>query len=581
MKNYMPYKLRVLLVLILITVPLLSYAQSRFIIEPVAEEYPTSTIIVETATMFFGQNYTELEYGTRFDQPSAISLHRLDCSSGQPFSSSIIENVWKGGPFTPTKKVGLKVGFRTKGDFVGALTLTFFARTPGSTTDLFTKSVTVSIGSLPAPAMSYPKPNENLSPAPVFQGSLTTLYPQNVSYEIEMDGPTARTISIPTQLTGTQFSSFTPEIAGFQPGTYNWRVRTLDARGKAGPWSNPTTNPIYGGIDMAGSASTTFLNTMRSAGWSTFYAASWGGRNIWSPAQTNLIRASNAGFKVAAYAFLNFDNSSTIAGAPANQTGQWQVDQGLRAIGYNTNKTSLPYDLKYFMVDIENAYQGTMAPEDRVQRIAEAVQHVRNLGFWPMIYTRNEGFNLWWNQYTGSSTDFRELWLWDSKPQLITHPYKDHLTLSNSGPWVPYGGWEVRGGKQYLLDQQVAGGRVDFNVWDPAVWENVNSPDPGFINITPADVTVIREANNDYKVTVTLRNTGNIEAYAVRLGDAQLGSQLVTGRQTLGMITPNGSRAGVYTFPPSSGTPGTFAQLQFIVWTGNGPQTQGVMVSLP
>ncbi len=137
---------------------------------------------------------------------------------------------------------------------------------------------------------------------------------------------------------------------------------------------------------MAGSASTSFLSTMRNAGWSTFYAAAWGGRNIWTPAQTNLVRANNAGFKVAAYAFLNFDNGSTISGAPANQTGQWQVDQGLRAIGYVNNKSSLPYDLKYFMIDIENAYQGTMAPQDRVQRIAEAVQHVRNLGFWPMNF---------------------------------------------------------------------------------------------------------------------------------------------------------------------------------------------------
>ncbi|MFM9874669.1 MAG: hypothetical protein ACKVQS_14530, partial [Fimbriimonadaceae bacterium] len=381
--------------------------------------------------------------------------------------------------------------------------------------------------------------------------------------------------------TGTLFTSFTPEASGYQPGIYTWRTRTLDARGKAGPWSNQIQNTLYGGLDMAGSASTTFLNTMRAAGWNTFFTAAWGGRNIWTAAATNLTRANNAGYKVAAYAFLNFDNGSTIAGAPANQTGQWQVDQGLRAIGYVNNKASLPYDLKYFMIDLENAFQGTMAPQDRVQRVAEAVQHVRNLGFWPMIYTRNEGFNLWWNQYTNSSTDFRELWLWDSKPQLVTHVYKDHLTLSNSAAWTPYGGWEVRGGKQHLLDQTIAGGNVDFSVWDPAVWEGVNSPNPGFINITPADVSVIRNTDNTYKVTVTLRNTGNIEAYAIRLGDSQLGTQLLTGRQTLGMITPNGSRMGVYTFPATSGAPGTFAQLQFTVWTGNGPQNHSVMVNLP
>ncbi|MFM9873042.1 MAG: hypothetical protein ACKVQS_06200, partial [Fimbriimonadaceae bacterium] len=192
-------KFRVLLALVALLIPLSALAQSRFIIEPAAEEYPQNTTIVETATMFFGQNYTNLEYGTRIDQPSALALHRLDCSSGQSALASIPQNVWSGGPFTTVNKVGLKVGFRPKGDFVGALTITFFARTPGSTTDLFTKSVTVSIGSMPPPLMNYPIPNENLSPAPAFQGALTSIYPQLVMYQIEMVGPTNRTITIPLQ----------------------------------------------------------------------------------------------------------------------------------------------------------------------------------------------------------------------------------------------------------------------------------------------------------------------------------------------------------------------------------------------
>lgn len=571
---------RMIITAIFIAVPFISTAQDMFLVQPVFESNQNE-YVNHTAFLFFGQSYESLEFGTRVDTPSAVQNHDLTCTSGSPKSSSPAEVVWQGGPLNGFRRVRLTLGLRTKPDFVGTVKITFFARLPGATTDLHYRTVTVSIGQLPAPSINYPIPGENLSPAPAFQGSLASPYPQSVAYQIEMSGPTTKVITLPPQTTGTTFTHYTSELDGYQPGTYNWRIRTLDARGRPGPWSTTRTNPVFGGIDMAGSGSVSFFNTMRNAGWSTFYAAAWGGRNIWTPAQTNLVRAHNAGFKVAAYAFLNFDNGSTIAGAPANQTGQWQVDQGLRAIGYVNNKSSLPYDLKYFMIDIENSYQGTMSPENRVQRIAEAVQHVRNLGFWPMIYTRNEGFNLWWNQYTDSSTDFRELWLWDSKPQLVSHVYKDHLTMSNAGPWVPYGGWEVRGGKQYLLDQQLAGGRVDFNVWNPAVWEGVNSPNPGFINVTPANVSVIREANNDYKVTITLRNTGTIEAYAVRLGDAQLGTQFLADRQTLGMITPSGSRMGVYTFPASSASPGSIAQLQFVIWTGNGPQNQSIMVNLP
>ena len=571
---------RIALIAIALFLPILATAQGFFGEVNATLESNAGQGVTHSGILFITQPTSQIEYGVRITPASAVAGTALECTQGTPFSTNIAERSYVAGPFTNTSKIKLGLRFVPKADFVGSLTVTFFARNPGSSTDLFNRPIIVSIGQLPAPSMTYPVNNENLACAPAFQGSLTTTYAQQVMYQIEMSGPTNRVVTLPLQSTGSTFNHFTLEDNGYQPGNYSWRVRTLDARGRPGPWSSARNNPIFGGIDMAGSASVSFLTTMRNAGWSTFYAAAWGGHGPWSPSALNLIRASQAGFKVAAYAFLNFDNGSTVAGAPTNQTGQWQVDQGLKALGYNTNKSSLPYDLKYFMIDIENRYQGTMAPEDRVQRIAEAVQHVRNLGFWPMIYTRNEGFNLWWNQYTDSSDEFRELWLWDSKPQLITHVYKDHLTMSNSGPWVPYGGWEVRGGKQYLLDQQIAGGRVDFNVWKPEVWD-VNSPDPGAINVIPANVSVIRDVTNDYKVTLTLRNTGTVEAYAIRLGNAQLGSQTITGRQTLGVITPTGSRMGVYTFPMAAGAPGSSALLQFTIWTGNGPQNHEVWVTLP
>lgn len=579
MKSQSRRGIRALLCLVALLTPILANAQGFFETTPTLESNQ-GQLVTHSSILFLSQTFQNLEYGTRVDPPTAAAFHRLECSRGTSISGNLGEVVWGGGPFPGLTRIGIRMRFRPVPDFVGALKITFFARVPGSTSDVITDTKIVSIGELPPPSMFTPVPNENLGAAPAFNGRLTTTFAQQTSFEVEVTGPTNKLITIPATNSGTNFTHYVPLDAGLQPGNYSWRVRSIDARGRKGTWSNPVANVIYGGIDMAGFGSQTFFNTLRNAGWASFFQAAWGGRNIWPDAAGNLVRANNAGYKVAAYAFLNFDNGSTIAGAPANQTGAWQVDQGLRAIGYVNNKSSLPYDLKYFMIDLENRFQGTMAPQDRVQRIAEAVQRVRNLGFWPMIYTRNEGFNQWWNDYTGSSADFREMYLWDSKPETATAVYKDHLLLNVGVPWVRYGGWEDRGGKQYLLDVSIAGGRVDFNVWDPAVW-NVQSPNPGSINITPANVTVVREADNSYKVTVTLRNTGNIEAYAIRLGDATLGTQSDLGRQTLGMITPNGSRAGNYTFPSNTGAPGTSAFLQFTVWTGNGPQNHGVWVNLP
>ncbi|MDI9641398.1 hypothetical protein QM565_37565 [Geitlerinema splendidum] len=521
-----------------------------------------------------------IEFGTRVWPPTAVTFHRLSPSFGTLVSGSLSELIYSADvqPNSPRLSATLQVRMNT--NFRGAARITFYARTPGSQTDFVSKTFLMSSGQFPAPSRSIPIDFETVSPAPVFRGQTTTTYTVPAVYEIEVTGATNRTWQLPSQDTNANFTYYTPLDDGFQPGDYSWRVRALDERGKPGVWSTNGSMRIFGGIDMAGFGSTTFFQTMRNAGWSTFFAAGWGGRTIWPDARNNLIRAHNAGFKVAVYTFLNFDNGSTIGGAPANQTGAWQVDQTLAGIGFTGNKSSLPYDLKYVMIDIENRFWGSMSQADRVHRIAEACQRARNLGFWPMIYTRNEGVNQWWNDATGSSRDFREMWLWDSKPESSTAVYKDHLTLNQGVAWTPYGGWRVRGGKQYLLDVTIAGGRVDFNTWDPEVWD-VNSPNPGSINVVPANVTVARNTDNTYKVNITLTNSGNIEAYAVRLGNASLGSSVSTGRTTLGMILPNGSRSGFIDFPATAGAPGESRQLDFEIWTGNGMQTHSTWVVLP
>ncbi|QYK54472.1 MAG: hypothetical protein KF824_06125 [Fimbriimonadaceae bacterium] len=568
-----------MLICILCMVPAIGYGQGDFTFFGSNEADP-GVISTHAGKVTFAQNLSNIEFGVRFDTHNYFQSTLLESPGLSAYVARVPEIFFRLSEVQANEIRDFNLKIAPKSDYRGVITFTFFCRFQNTRQYLFSKVYSVSVGQLPAPAMTVPVANENIACSPVFRGVANLTYPQDIQYQIEVTGPTNKTITLPAQPSNNTFTYYTPLEDGFQPGNYTWRTRALDSRGKPGLWSGIYNNVVYGGLDMAGTASQSFLNSMRAAGWSSFFAAAWGGRNIWTPAATNLIRANNAGFKVAAYAFLNFDNSSTIAGAPANQTGQWQVDQGLKAIGFVGNKSSLPYDLKYFMIDIENAYQGTMAPDDRVQRIAEAVQHVRNLGFWPMIYTRNEGSNQWWNLYTNSSDEFREMPLWDSKPEVGTAIYKDHLTLSNGSPWVPYGGWEVRGGKQYYLDVTVLGHRVDFSVWDPEVW-NVNSPDPGAINVYPANVSIVRTATNTYKVTVTLANNGTVEAYGVRLGNATLGAQSLTGRQTLGLIAPDGSRAGVYEFPFSAGNPGTSVQLSFTVWTGNGSQTHTGFVNLP
>jgi len=567
------------LLLVMVLVPNMVLAQATFQTFPTVDSAP-GAITSHTGLIRFGQAIGAFEFGTRVSPPEALLFHRLTPNHGTLKSATIGEYTFNGGPLTALSRVGMRLSLRTKAEFRGAVTITWFVRNPGATTDLYSKTEYMSVGELPAPAVSIPLDNEFLSAAPVFRAGVTPQIAVPVQYQIEVTGPTNKVTTIPVMASGSNFTHYTPLTDGYQPGAYTYRIRALDQRNKPGEWSPVRRFTAYGGIDMAGAGSVSFFTTLRAAGWASFYQALWGGRNTWPDARTNLQRAHNAGFKVAGYVFLNFDNGSTLSGAPANQTGQWQVDRALSGIGFTGNKSSLPYDLKYVMIDLENRYWGTMTPADRVQRIAEACQHIRNLGFWPMIYTRNEGFNPWWNDATDESDDFREMWLWDSKPETQTAAYQDHLSLNVGVPWIRYGGWEDRGGKQYLLDLNVAGGRVDFNVWHPDVW-NVNSPNPGAISLQTASLSIIRNADSTYKVSITVRNGGTAEAYAIRLGDATLGGSSVTGRQTLGFIGINGSRAGVYDFAATAGLPGATVPFTYTIWSGNGPQTISTSLTLP
>lgn len=474
----------------------------------------------------------------------------------------------------------LEAAVYVRPDTLGAVKVVGFANPTGFFWNAASDFSWLPVAALPAPTLSSPISGRIVSASPVFRARIDTPTTVTATYEIEVtNGSTINRTYTVLGTTNAYGLYYTPWTAGFPLGVYQWRARGIDGAGVPGPWSASRSFTASGGIDAAGGISQTAFNNLRAAGWMNHFAASWGGYNVWPAARQNMINATNAGMKVAMYVFLNFDNGSTISGAPANQTGQWQVDRALANVGY-TGPGSLPFDLKYIMIDIENRFWGTMSQADRVQRIAEAVQRVRNLGFRPMIYTRNEGFNPWWNDATGSSRDFKELYLWGSKPETETAVFQDDLLLDVGNPWVRFGGWTSRGGKQHLLDKTVFGARIDMNVWDPAVWDQP-ALSPGAVNFAAPTHNIVRLADGSYRLTMTLRNTGNVEAYAVRVDQPRLAFTTLPGRFSMGMIPPGQSSSLVFTFPASTGVPGTRTVGQFRVLTGDGPRFLAASVTLP
>lgn len=529
-----------------------------------------------------------VEVGIRMSPGAALSSLSSGSSAGGLLNTQSVTLVayrWANYPGASRPQVSIYGTLSPS--YVGPWTITAYIKLAGAANDIATDSRTVSIGQVPAPVQIVPEDGTIASAAPTFQVRSTTSTVIPVTYEIEMnDGAASRSIITPSASTGTNLTYYVPNDNGFKPGNYTWRARAIDANGTPGVWSGWFDLTCSGGIDIAGSVSQATLTSMKNAGWAYLFQAGWGGRSKWSSAKQNLINGRNAGLKLAAYAFLNFDNGSTIAGAPAIQDGFWQVDQGLSACGYvNTgnpvqDKANLGLDLKYFMIDIENVFWGTMSQGDRVQRIAEACQRARNLGFWPMIYARNQGTNTWWDDCTGFSTDFSDLPLWCSYPELASYLHKDHLALDSALPWTRFGGWIDRAGKQHLLSVSVFGATFDLNVWDPAAW-NVTSPNPGLPSTAVQGVQVTRNANGTYQVNVTVRNSGSVEAYAVRIENLTLNALPLGSRLGLNSIGPGSSKIASASFPASAGSSGQPVLVSYTLATGMGRVSGSSAVVLP
>lgn len=527
------------------------------------------------------------EVGTRVQTPTALGTTSATLLLGRPLTQTPELRTFRVEQIRPGTPVRMTFRITPSNSFTGALNLQFFTRNVESSTPNATLTQTITVNpnpNLPTPTMSAPMNGADISPSPILRVIASPSTPRTVKYQVQAtragDG-SVRTFESALVTTGTNTDIYVPYLSGLTAGTWTLRARCLDEQGNVGSWSASRTVSVYGGIDMAGRGSLSGFQQFKAGGWDTFFAAAWGGNGRWPDCRQNLLWATQAGMRVAAYAFINFDNSSTVAGAPANQTGSWQIDQALAATGYSGNKATLGFDLKYMMIDVENRYWGTMSQDDRVQRIAEGMQRARNLGFWTMVYTRNERSNQWWNDATGSSTDFSDLGLWGSLPELETVPYRDDLELDRGAVWTRFGGWADRVGKQWLLDRTIAGMRVDLNTWLASAW-NINSPNPGSITIPQPTLVVQRGTSNRIEIQLTVRNTGTVEAYAVRVMSARL-NNVASNERKLSLLTipASGQRLGLLTFPSTAAAANSVATLTYTVWTGMGPQSYTVPVAIP
>ncbi len=228
----------------------------------------------------------------------------------------------------------------------------------------------------------------------------------------------------------------------------------------------PVEPAVLQGVDISRSArlpEPASWQVLKASGCDFVIVGAWGGRRQNQYAQAQLQMAFQAGMKVAAYCFLNFDNDAHLPGAPASQTGGWQVQQALEAIGPMRDA------LAFLAVDVEPRYKGRMSPQARVQRIREAVTAIKRAGLPPVIYAKDRD----WNRLTGNSDAFKHIPLWDTRWNGDTS-----LEMELGEAWQSYGGWEKRAGKQYLGDMLYPIGMglpVDWDMMDAALFRERNA----------------------------------------------------------------------------------------------------------
>lgn len=303
------------------------------------------------------------------------------------------------------------------------------------------------------------------------------------------------TISGPSQtpLTGSGKSSV------FQistPGTY-----TITYAGITGYVSPPPQTMIVSGggqiafsgiysviaVDISCSAgpllSSAKLNALKNAGVNAVVVHAWGGapperQTCFDYVHDQLGNASNAALKTAAYCLLSFDHPDgtvDITDGEKEWSGAWQVDQALKAVGAE------PEHLAFLALDVEKTSFGfgSSTSTDRIARIQSAIQQVTARALKPLIYTDRSQWPTVTNITGDTASMFSSNLLWDSfndfVPSLsLDGPYAPGCPSGQVGamhPWVPYGGWQDRAGKQYNIGCKRTGTlvgdvTVDLDVFD-------------------------------------------------------------------------------------------------------------------
>lgn len=235
--------------------------------------------------------------------------------------------------------------------------------------------------------------------------------------------------------------------------------------------------PIKGllGVDLSRSAEAmtnkNVWEKIKESGVKVAVVQAWGGRTKNPHAETQLLAAHQSGLKIAAYTYLNFREKE--------QNGSFQVEQAIEAIG-----AARPY-LAFMAVDVEPAFLGEESPADRVERITEAANAIREAGLQPIIYTLRYD----WSIITGNSNKFINFPLWISVVERRFVAEDCQLHCGDGTPNFDDGdlnpvnqdalesGWNRPLGKQFDLGSALnCGGTtlhgvpVDLNVFDPALF---------------------------------------------------------------------------------------------------------------
>lgn len=233
------------------------------------------------------------------------------------------------------------------------------------------------------------------------------------------------------------------------------------------------------GIDLSGSAGP--LNSSKK--WEAFSAEgsigvvvdAWGGRQENPFAADQLHNASKAGFKTAAFCLLSFDRPDGMVEKDGQKkwSGAWQVDKAFQAVGDERQ------NLAFLALDIEDSLPLNLSISDRISRIQEAIQQVIVNGLKPVIYTDRSQWPLVTGFKGNTPSIFTSYPLWDSfndfLPSLsVNGPYAPGCPSGQTGqslPWVPYGGWLNRVGKQYNIGCNRRGTSIDSVLVDLDVFD--------------------------------------------------------------------------------------------------------------